>query len=163
MDVFSLFAKISLDISDYDSGLEKASNKAHSFGEKMKSLGSGIASIGKASAKGFQAVESVGEKVGDAALSAVKGFAAASTAVAGFGATAVKSGMDFDATMSEVSAISGSTGQEFQDLRDKAMEMGAKTKFSASEAGEAMTYMAMAGWKLDSAAGLQICKKTLRD
>ncbi|MCM1235407.1 MAG: phage tail tape measure protein, partial [Ruminococcus flavefaciens] len=70
-----------------------------------------------------------------------------STAVAGFGTAAVKSGMAFDATMSEVSAISGATGADFDALRDKALEMGAKTKFSASEAGEAMTYMAMAGWK----------------
>ncbi len=113
----------------------------------MKSLGGGIASVGKASAEGFQAVESVGEKAGSAAMSAVKGFAAASTAVAGFGAASVKSGINFDATMSEVSAISGATGEEFDSLRDKALEMGAKTKFSASEAGEAMTYMAMAGWK----------------
>lgn len=44
-------------------------------------------------------------------------------------------------------AISGATGDEFDDLREKAREMGAKTKFSASEAGAAFEYMAMAGWK----------------
>ena len=49
--------------------------------------------------------------------------------------------------MSKVAAVSGATGDELQDLRDKAREMGAKTKFSASEAAEAMNYMAMAGWK----------------
>ena len=49
--------------------------------------------------------------------------------------------------MSQVAAISGATGDDLQALRDKAREMGEKTKFSASEAADAMTYMAMAGWK----------------
>lgn len=51
--------------------------------------------------------------------------------------------------MSNVSAISGATGEDFDKLRDKAREMGAETKFSASEAADAMSYMAMAGWKTD--------------
>ena len=49
--------------------------------------------------------------------------------------------------MSKVSAISGATGDDFDQLRAKAREMGAKTKFSASEAAQGMQYMAMAGWK----------------
>lgn len=101
----------------------------------------------KPAVDGFKAVEGVGKKTGSAISKGLKGFAAAATAVGGFGAAAVKSGMDFDATMSEVSAISGATGKEFDALRAKALEMGAKTKFSASEAAEAMTYMGMAGWK----------------
>lgn len=40
----------------------------------------------------------------------------------------------------------GATGNEFQQLRDKALEMGAKTKFSASESADALNYMALAGW-----------------
>ncbi len=43
--------------------------------------------------------------------------------------------------------MSGATGDDLQALRDKAREMGEKTKFSASEAAQAMNYMAMAGWK----------------
>lgn len=49
--------------------------------------------------------------------------------------------------MSQVAAVSGATGNDLQSLRDKAREMGEKTKFSASEAAQAMNYMAMAGWK----------------
>ena len=49
--------------------------------------------------------------------------------------------------MSKVAAVSGATGDDLDKLRDKAREMGSKTKFSASEAAEAMNYMAMAGWK----------------
>ena len=49
--------------------------------------------------------------------------------------------------MSQVAAVSGATGEDFDKLRAKAREMGAKTKFSASEAADAMNYMTMAGWK----------------
>ena len=53
----------------------------------------------------------------------------------------------FEATMSQVKSISGATAEQMMDLNAKAKEMGATTKFTASEAGEAFTYMAMAGWK----------------
>nr|DAL84527.1 MAG TPA: minor tail protein [Caudoviricetes sp.] len=49
--------------------------------------------------------------------------------------------------MSNVAAISGATGDDLKSLTDKAKEMGAKTKFSATESAEAFSYMAMAGWK----------------
>ena len=65
--------------------------------------------------------------------------------VAGFGLAAKKS-IDFDDAMRKVKATSGATSGEFQQLRDKALEMGAKTKFSASESAEALNYMALAGW-----------------
>ena len=70
-------------------------------------------------------------------------------AVVGLGTAAVKVAADFDSAMSQVSAVSGATGEDLEALRDKAREMGAKTKFSASEAAEAMNYMAMAGWKTE--------------
>ncbi|WP_295091961.1 phage tail tape measure protein [Ruminococcus sp.] len=63
------------------------------------------------------------------------------------GTAAVKTAADFDSAMSKVAAVSGAAGDELDALRDKAREMGAKTKFSASEAADAMNYMAMAGWK----------------
>lgn len=92
-------------------------------------------------------------KLGGVAKGALGGITAAigaaGAAMGGFAAAAVKTGMAFDSTMSGVAAISGAVGQEFDDLRAKALEMGAKTKFSASEAAEAMTYMGMAGWKAE--------------
>ncbi|MDT2260792.1 phage tail tape measure protein [Paenibacillus larvae] len=48
--------------------------------------------------------------------------------------------------MSEVKAISGATGEDFEKLKAKAEELGANTKFSASEAASGLKYMAMAGW-----------------
>lgn len=56
-------------------------------------------------------------------------------------------GMNFESGMSKVQAISGASGEDLAALTDKAKEMGAKTKFSATESAEAMQYMAMAGWK----------------
>ena len=89
------------------------------------------------------------QKVGDGMTSAGKSIMPVSAAVAGLGAVSVKTAADFDSAMSKVSAVSGATGDDFDKLRDKAREMGAKTKFSATEAAEAMNYMAMAGWKTE--------------
>lgn len=69
----------------------------------------------------------------------------------GAGATAAATvGSSFEAAMSKVSAISGASGKDLQSLTDKAKEMGAKTKFSASEAAQSLQYMAMAGWDTES-------------
>ncbi len=93
------------------------------------------------------------EAFGDSVTSAGQKIMPASMAVAGLGAAAVKTAADFDTGMSKVAAISGATGDDLDALRDKAREMGAKTKFSASEAAAAMEYMAMAGWKTEDMRG----------
>lgn len=100
----------------------------------------------------LQQISAAGDKfqeVGQKIEGAGKKLLPVTAAVAGVGAAAVKTTADFDESMSNVSAISGATGEEFDQLRDKAREMGAETKFSASEAADAMSYMAMAGWKTD--------------
>jgi len=95
-------------------------------------------------------IDEAGKKIeafGDSVTSAGQAIMPASMAVAGLGAAAVKTASDFDTSMSKVAAVSGATGEDLDALREKAREMGAKTKFSASEAADAMNYMAMAGWK----------------
>lgn len=123
MDVLDIYAKISIDTKDYEKGLDGASNNAKSFGGKLKS---GLATAAKVSAAAI---------------------AAATAAIGAFAKSAIDAGKEFDAAMSQVAAISGATGKDFEALRDKAMEMGSKTKFSATESAEAFNYMAMAGWK----------------
>lgn len=90
-------------------------------------------------------------KLGGIASSGLKATGAilggAATAIAGIGAAAIKAGSEFEAGMSEVQAISGASAGDMEKLSAKAKEMGAKTKFSASESAEAFQYMAMAGWK----------------
>ncbi len=95
-------------------------------------------------------IEEVGgklESVGNSISGAGKKLLPVTAGVVGLGTAAVKTAADFDTSMSQVAAVSGATGDDLQALRDKAREMGEKTKFSASEAADAMNYMAMAGWK----------------
>lgn len=99
-----------------------ALQKIGAAGEKLKSVGSSIEGVGKK-------------------------LLPITTIVGGLGTAAVKVAADFDTGMSKVAAVSGATGAELDKLREKAREMGAKTKFSASDAADAMNYMAMAGWK----------------
>ena len=93
------------------------------------------------------------ESVGNSISSAGQKMMPLTTVIGGLGVAAVKKAADFDSAMSQVAAVSGATGDDLQALRDKAREMGEKTKFSASEAAEAMNYMAMAGWKTEDMLG----------
>ena len=93
-----------------------------------------------------KALESVGNKMASVGTTLTTRVTAPIVAI---GTAAVKTTADFDAQMSKVQAISGATGEQFDTLREKAREMGSKTKFSATEAGEAFEYMAMAGWKTE--------------
>ena len=129
MDLFVLRAVLGLDKSDYEQGINDAKSSAESAGG------------------GIGGALSNAAKVGAAALTA------ATTAATAFAGSAVQAGMDFDASMSNVAAISGATGDDFLALRDKAQEMGASTKFSATEAADAFSYMAMAGWKTEDMLG----------
>ena len=101
--------------------------------------------------------DSAGSIIGGSMVNAIKGVIAA----AGIGAaiqSSVSAGMNFDEQMAHVSAISGSTGEAFDALRAKALELGSATKFSATESAEAFGYMAMAGWNtgqmLDGVGGI---------
>lgn len=118
----SLLFNTKLDSTGFTKGLNKLS------GLTKTGLG-GIGKIAGATAKAVKSSMMVG-----------------GAAILGFGAYAIKAGSDFDAGMSEVQAISGGTAEDMEALRAKAKEMGATTKFSATESAEALKYMAMAGW-----------------
>lgn len=92
---------------------------------------------------GFEKMKSIANR-GVSAITA--SLAAISGGIIAGGTAAAQVGSSFEAGMSKVSAISGATGDALQSLTDKAKEMGAKTKFSASESAEALQYMSMAGW-----------------
>lgn len=96
---------------------------------------------------------------GKAAFEAVATAATiAATAVAAVVAASVSVGASFEAQMSTVQAISGASASDMEKLNDLAKELGASTKYTATEVGQAMEYMAMAGWKtndmLDGMAGV---------
>lgn len=85
---------------------------------------------------GFGILTGIGQKAFDTIAGGAKSLVS----------SVVSTGMAFESSMSNVQALSGATGADFEALSAKAQEMGAKTKFSASEAADAMGYMAMAGW-----------------
>lgn len=104
------------------------------------------------SATALQKISATGEKlqeVGGKIEGAGKKLLPVTATVTALGTASVKTAADFEASMSKVAAVSGATGSELEALSAKAREMGSKTKFSASEAAEAMNYMAMAGWKTE--------------
>ncbi len=109
--------------------LEKQANQSATVLQKIGATGEKLKSVGSS-------IEGVGKKL-----------MPVTAAVGGLATAAVKVASDFDSAMSQVAAVSGATGKDLEVLRDKGREMGAKIKFSASEAAEAMNYMAMAGWK----------------
>jgi TP901 family phage tail tape measure protein len=119
-----------LDIKGFLASLQEAQNAAaqsaqkvtQSFNDKMKDVGQSMQSVGKT-----------------LSLSVTAPLAA----MGGFG---LKIAADFEKGMSEVRAISGATGEQFQDLRKTALDLGASTAFSAKEVASAMTEMAKAGW-----------------
>lgn len=89
-------------------------------------------------------------KTGDSIAKVGSSMTAAVTMpLVGAGAGCLTLAANFEAGMSKVQAISGASGEEMDSLNQKAMEMGAKTKFSATEAADAFSYMAMAGWKTE--------------
>lgn len=111
MNLFDLAAKISLDSTTFESGLNSAKKAVGTFG-----------------------------KIATAT------FAAGSAAFVAFSKNAVSTGAEFDTAMSQVAATMGVTADEIKDLRDFAKEMGASTKFSATESAQALNYMALAGY-----------------
>lgn len=95
---------------------------------------------------GLKKVSSIAKTGIATAVTAISGM---STALAGAAGYSIKVGSSFEAGMSKVQAVSGASNEQLQRLSDKAKEMGATTKFSATEAADAMNYMAMAGWKTE--------------
>lgn len=118
MTVFELMAKISLDSNEYDAKLREVANRT----------GTTVEGINKA-----RKVITGAAVAGAAALTA-------------FGVSSVKTGMEFDKSMSQVAATMGTTVDNIQNLRQYAKEMGATTAFSATQAADAMNYMALAGY-----------------
>lgn len=95
------------------------------------------------------------KKIGGAAAKAV-GAAAAATgaAMVAFGKQSIEAGMQFDSSMSQVAATMGTTVDQIGELRDFAMEMGSKTAFSATQAADALNYMALAGYDAETSMSM---------
>lgn len=124
---------LDLDTSGFQRGFKSALQDLRAFNDNSATATTKLGALGSA----FQSVGSSMTK------NLTVPIAGAGVAVAGVAAK-------FESAMSEVAAISGASGDEFQALTDKAQEMGATTKFSASESAAALKYMAMAGWDTEA-------------
>lgn len=111
---------------------QAASHAEREWKSSSTGIGSAISKIGSLASKGLKV-----------ATVAITGTAAA---LGGVAVAAIKVGSDFESQMSRVKAISGATGEEFEQLKEQAMQLGADTSFSASQAAEGMENLAAAGF-----------------
>lgn len=129
-NVGSATGYLDLDISGFLAGLQSAQsaastqtrNIATTIGNNISGIGNSLTSVGTTLTK------------------------TVTVPLAGVGAVGLKTAMSFEKGMSEVRAISGATGKDFDALKEKAIDLGATTAFSAGEVASAMTEMAKAGW-----------------
>ena len=110
--------------------------KDQNFTSTFKNANNNLSGFGKLASKGLATVA----KVGAAAIAGAAG------AVSVFGVKSIQAGMDFDSSMSQVAATMGTTVDQIGELRDFAQEMGRTTAFSATQAADALNYMALAGY-----------------
>ncbi len=130
--------------------IEATTQELKGLEKEYKEFGSVAKQQTKAAGEEMQQLGKKWEKAGQSLTKVGKNMTTYVTApVVAAGTSAVKHAADFDSAMSKVQAISGANAEEMQLLRDKAREMGATTKYSAVESAEALSYMAMAGWKTE--------------
>ncbi|MDU9261209.1 phage tail tape measure protein [Staphylococcus pseudintermedius] len=133
------YAKLNL----YEKELAEATNEMKRMEQQQRVLNTSMGKIGAKLTQWGPKFQEIGRSMQSVGRS--MSLYVTAPVIAGFGA-AVKKSIDFDDSMRKVKATSGATSGEFQQLRDKALEMGAKTKFSASQSAEALQYMSLAGW-----------------
>lgn len=121
-------ARLVLDMADWSRRSQQARNDMDQMGRSSVNLSKQMGLIQKAS------------------------LAVGGAVVAGIGVS-VKKAADFEEAMSRVKAISGATGQDFEDLKNIAAKMGAETKYTAVEAAEGLQYLAMAGFSVKAQVG----------
>lgn len=145
MEIFKLFGSIFVNTDAAEQSISSTGKKAEGLtavfgkvGESLKSAGSKISDFGGK-------ITGMGQK-----------FAPISAAVTGIGIAGIKTAADFESSMSQVAATMGMTSEEinngsedYKRLEQAARDMGKATMFSASEAAEALNYLALAGYDVD--------------
>jgi len=127
MDAFTLVARLTLNRDEFNQGLKQVETDINS--DENKSIFS-----------------SWGVTVGNLASDGIK---KALMEAWRFAKSVFTTGMDFESMMSSVKAVAQPTEKQFQALNERAQELGASTKFTATEVGEAFYYMGLAGWKTE--------------
>lgn len=142
---------------DFVRSAGEAADAADDVGGAADGAKPDVENLGEAAEKSGGKFEKLGDIMKGIGKAAAIGLTAATVAVGGFAAASVNTGMAFDSSMSQVAATMGysvaelndatsEASQNFSQLREFAMEMGANTAFSASDAAGALNYMALAGY-----------------
>ncbi len=121
LNVGTLVAYLELDTTRFNAGITASQAKAIQFGDSLKSAGESVAKFGSKLTLAITAPLTI------------------------MGALAVKTAASFDDSMRQVAAVTSATGDQFDMLRQQAIDLGASTAWSASEAADAMKYLGMAG------------------
>ena len=153
--------KVNSQLAKEQKQLETLQGKADKAGKELDEFNESEGDATKGSKeleKGVKDAGDAAEKAANGGFTVFKGVLAnlvtgALTAAAGalknFAGSVLETGMSFDSAMSNVAALSGATGEELELLTNTAREFGATTQFSASEAADALGYMALAGWNAE--------------
>ncbi|MCQ2479032.1 MAG: phage tail tape measure protein [Clostridia bacterium] len=139
-ELASQIEKLSAEIKDDKRQMDEANAAADDFDKTLEELGDDA----KKTDDGFTVLK------GTLANLASEGISRAVDGLKEVGKETIEIGKDFTASMSKVQSISGATGDEFEQLKGKARELGESTKFSATEVSDGFQYMAMAGWDTQS-------------
>lgn len=130
-------AKTEKSISDLGDAMKEAESPTNELGDSVEDSGEKA----QTASEGYTVLKNTLANLASSAIrKVVEGLKDMSKQV-------VETGASFDSAMSQVGAISGASAEDMAKLSEKAQEMGSKTKFTATESAEALTYMAMAGWK----------------
>lgn len=146
---------------DFVRGAGEAADAADDVGDAAGDARPEVEDLGNAAETSGSRFEKLGDILGGFGKAALATVTAATVAVGGFAAASVNTGMAFDSSMSQVAATMGysvaelndaasEASQNFSQLREFAMEMGANTAFSASQAADALNYMALAGYDAET-------------
>lgn len=137
------------EITKYSSDLTDLTSESSNAGEAADDLADNVDNAGKAADEASGGVSAFTVALGNLIA---QGISKAVSALKDFASGVVEVGMAFDSSMSNVAALSGATGEELDMLRETAKKYGEQTKYSASEAADALGYMALAGWDAEQSA-----------
>lgn len=137
MNIFKVWGEVAL------RGAEQVRAQLGGIDQRAAQTGSKMSQVGQRFINTGQQFVGAGHKMTATGATLTAGVTAP---IAGIGLKSITAGMQFADSMSRVQALSGATGKDLNSLEEMAKRMGRETQFSASQAADAMGYMALAGW-----------------
>lgn len=144
-------------MSDYSIAIKIGGQLESSFNSALRAARGGLSGLDSSASKGAMTTSRMSSSLskgmmaaGAAAAVAAKGVMLAGKAVADVGKYSVQVGKDFESAMSSASATANASAADYEKMKQAAMEMGKTTSKTATESAQALEYMALAGWDVDT-------------